>query len=388
MIKAINSSRYDEIIDKITVRIGYYEKCLEYNKYILNLANGDSITLTLPKNHIPHLLGVYTDKLKAAGIVRNNVSTYNVLKKLINSDITFISMKNSKFDVNTLFSEYVDEKIETFIDTLKVRYGDIYCIIKYSSDRTYTTGEEKENSDYFIIRKHDKKYSALGIVKSDKENTKEYLPVTSRLFNNYEELKEFLSKVAKNQEITYPVNYRIENYDKSFSSKGFATLEEKVQLNKTLKEIADNFGAIPSTNRDFMATIDRLLNNRQKSNNYTSILTLIRDAIIQNNIIDIEEVRQILDENEIPSELQSLIDSCNDLMCSNHYNSTSIDTSYSSIQNENITLKEKLEAMKKELLELKSKNASLENENIVLKESNESTSKKLKVLTDAFESIR
>ena len=232
MMQIVNSSRYDEIIEKIKDCLRGYEAIVKDNKVYLLLANGDTINLSFPKNHIPHLLGVYIDKLRTANIVKTSISSYDVLTKMVNGDLSYYGVQhtNNNFDFSTLFSDYIDAKIEIFNDAIKVRTDDIYCIIKYDSERTYTTGEEKENSDYFIIRRIGKKFSALGIAKSDERNS--YVPVTSRLYNNYDELKEFLSKVAKNQEITYPVSFNIENYYTGFNTKGFAKLEDKLEVNK------------------------------------------------------------------------------------------------------------------------------------------------------------
>ncbi len=89
MSQTISINRYNEIIEKINELIKYYEKALENNKYSIKLANGDNINLTFPRNHIAHLLGVHTDKLKTAGIVSNN-SSYTILKKLANNNLTYI----------------------------------------------------------------------------------------------------------------------------------------------------------------------------------------------------------------------------------------------------------------------------------------------------------
>lgn len=388
MVQVINSSRYDEIIEKLKSKISYYEFSLEDNKYFLGLANGDYINLTFPRNNIPHLLGIYTDKLKAANIVRGNSSTYDILKKIVNEDLTYMNIKNTNknFDISGLFSEFIDNKIDIFIDILKVRTDDMYCIIKYNDDRTYTTGEERENSDYFIIRKHDKAYSVLGIVKGDNYNN--YVPVTARYYNNYDELREFLNKIAKNQEVTYPYTFRIENYSKEYSRKLNSNLDNKLEFNRNLKDVADKYGAIPSTNKDFITIIEKSLNNKQKVNNNSSILGLIRENIVSGNIIDKEEVREILDDSRIPMELELLIDACNDFICSRATPNKDVNNSYSSIENENTSLKEQLQELRQEVLSLKETKNEIEDENTRLKNENNSNKQKLKVLTTAYEQIK
>ena len=387
MIQTMSSSRYDEIIDKVSKNIQYYEAALEDNKYFLVLANGDMINLTFPRNNLSHILGVHTSKLKTADIVKTT-SSYETLKKLADSDLTYMGIQNTNnsFDISSLFSDYIDAKLEVFSDILKIRTDDMYCVVKYCSERSYTTSEEKENSNYFIIRRINKKYSVLGIVKND--NYTNYVPVTSRLFDNLDDLREFLGKITPNQEVTYPCSLRVDNYNKQYNAKYFTRLEDKLEYNKTLKDLAFRFNAIPSTNRDFLAIIENSLNNRQKINNNSSILNLIKESITSGNLIDKEEVKQRLDDAQIPSELEELIDACNDLTYSNCTNNESVGNSYSSIQNENTSLKQKLEELKKEILQLKEETNRLETENTGLKETNRSNYQKLKILTDAFESIK
>ena len=185
MENKISMNEYEQIIEELRRLIKYYDIGLVDNQYDMILANGDRIYLTFPKGHVAHLLGVYTEKLKKGS---NLEDSYKVLKKLIDSDITYFDLKKmfGEDNVGTIFSNFINRKLETFVDTLKVRTDDIYCVIKYKTDRSYATGENTQNSDYFIVRKHDKKYSALGICKGTGYN--DYIPVTSRLFEDEEEL--------------------------------------------------------------------------------------------------------------------------------------------------------------------------------------------------------
>ena len=70
-----------------------------------------------------------------------------VLKQIISGRITYNFMRNSAFIINNLFSEYIDSKIDTFADNFRVKTDELYAIVKYRTDRSYTSGEEKENSD-------------------------------------------------------------------------------------------------------------------------------------------------------------------------------------------------------------------------------------------------
>ena len=78
MDKIMNKARYDEIIDRLGFLTKYYLNGLQYNKVYMKLSNGDDINLSFPANHIPHLLGVYTEKIKSANIVKNYTPAFDI----------------------------------------------------------------------------------------------------------------------------------------------------------------------------------------------------------------------------------------------------------------------------------------------------------------------
>ena len=387
-MEILSATQYEQLIEKIKKNVQDYELALGNNRFYLGLANGDNINISFPKGRIPHLLGVNTDSLRAANLVRSSLPAYDILKKLTNYDLTYYDMKNRNkgYDVSYLFSDYVVEKNEIFGDVLKLRSDDIYCIIKYLTERTYATGEEKENSDYFIVRKHNGKYSVLGIVKDDGHNN--YVPVTIRSFSTLDELRIFLSRVSRNQEVTYPLLFRCDNYSQEYVRNHYANLDDKYQYSKNLKDISNRYNAIPSTIKDYLFLIDKALNSKQKSNNNSSIIALIRDSISSGYIIDKEEIKERLDGESISEELDQLIDACNDLICSRFQSDESVGASYSSILNENDRVKAENEALRALLLEAQERITSLETQVQTLSEDNNGMVRKLTILTDAYKQIQ
>ena len=386
-MKTINASKYDEIISKLNDKVRYYNNGLEGNRFTLNLANGDYINLTFPENFIAHILGVNIDSMRAAGIVRPNTPAYEVLRRLINSDITYRSMQvaNPNFNIANIFSDYIDEKLDIFIDVLKIRTDDIYCIIKYLPERAYATGEDKENSEYFIIRKHGRRFSALGIIKND--NSSYYVPVTSRLFADYNELGKFLAQISKNQEVTYPYFLTITNVGSGYHAKIAVSLEDKLGFNNNLKDMAKKYNAIPATYSEFPIILDKLLERRNQDSNYAYVLNSLRYSAISGELFNKDSIRDKFKDEIIPEELEQLIDTFNDNICNTSSNET-VQNSISSIQNENVSLKEELEKAKAELLKYKEQVEILECKNSELASELDSSDQKLKVLTDAFESIK
>lgn len=347
-MSTINLQEFEQIVGELKRNIEYYENCLETNKYFLGLANGENLNITFPRNRIPHLLGIQIDKLAAAGIVRMDTPIYEVVKKLINSDITYIGLKNHNFDADNLFSKYVVQKLHVFTDIIKLRTDDLVCIIKYYSDRSYSTGELAQNSDYFIIRKHDENtYSALGI-KKEYENSNNYIPVTARYFENKDELNEFLYTL-KNQEITYPHTFSIQNYFKDYSNKIYSKIENKLNWCRTSKQLSDKFGLVPVNNNDLIIVLEKFLNSIHDKDNSKAIMYYIADCIKNGVIIDKKEIKETKDIAEIPEELEALIDSINDHIYSNSNFEVGSEYSYSSFTNEIEILDKKLNDKEKEL---------------------------------------
>ena len=330
-MKNISVQEFDSIIEALSKNISCYEKCLETNKYFFGLANGENINLTFPRSKVAHLLGIKIEKLVATGIVRMDTPSYDIVQKLINSNISYYMLKNSNFSIDNLFSEFITDKLYIFIDLLKIRTDDLYCIIKYYPDRTYITGEDKHNSDYFIIRRHENNtYSALGI-KKERENSNRYIPVTSRFFANKNQLDDFFS-MLKNQEVTYPHTFAVENPDKAYSHKIYSKYEDKIKWCRTSKLLAEKNKLIPVNNSDTINVLDRLLNYTHEKETRESIIYSLIDSIRSGSLIDKEEIVETK-ETTIPDEIGSLIEAINDNLYSNNSNDVRGEYSYSELTN-------------------------------------------------------
>ena len=79
-----STAKYNEIMEKMDVCFDEYNrKNFDNNKFSLSLANGDYLTVRVPKNSIAHLLGVNIDYLRSKGTVRMNTSAYDALTKIL-----------------------------------------------------------------------------------------------------------------------------------------------------------------------------------------------------------------------------------------------------------------------------------------------------------------
>ena len=388
MTKVIDSIMYDQILDKLVNSCNAYEKLIEGTRYSLWLANGDFLNIRIERGQVPHLLGVNTDLLKIAANTRKNLSAYDLLKKLVDRDITEYTIKQKGISLNSVFSDYIMEKLDGFVTNLKIRTDDIYAIVKYNKERAYTTGQELENSDYFIIRNINRKYYVLGVVGNDADkNFIVYQPVTSRIYEDEESFSKFLHRIMENQEITYANSFKFENYGRDFFPEHPVSLsvEQKLRVLGILNSISQKYKCIPSVSREFAFIMNKLSNSYQKINNNAAIYRALVASMENGTALSAEEITEdICDYSTIGTDLSALINKCNDLVCSKGEN-VKAKESYSAIQQENSNLKAELEEMKKQLEEVKQQNQTLTEEKKNLEEESEKNKEIVKLFDETYE---
>ena len=346
-MKNISLQDFENIVDSIEKNVRYFEKSLEANKYSMNLANGDYINIAIPKKCIGHLLGIKIDDLSVSGIIRKDTSIYEVIRKLINYEITYHSLKSKNFAPERLFSDYIEKKLEIFADIVKIRTDDLEYIIKYSADRTYTISDYAITGDYFIIRKHESEiFSALGLIFDT--DLKKYVPVTSRLFNSREELNQFLSTL-KNQEVTYPTSFTIDNYDQQFHKTFYSYLDSKIIWCKKLKTLSHNFGLIPVNNNDIIFIIEKFMNTNRDNSNNIAVITSILESVKSGSIIEKKYLMELLGIRYMSDEISELIDSINDHLYSNTSMGISPEYSFTELTNQINELEQQNDGYKNEL---------------------------------------
>ena len=240
----ITKTKYDEIIENIKRCLNFYENVgFVNNKYSLKLASGETLNIKFLMNNIPHLLGVNIDYLKTTTKFKPSNNAYENLKYFIDENYMFYRLMNEgKIKANLMFSKNIEKKLECFIDNIRVRTDDMICIIKYDSEKTYQQTEVSDICDYYIIRKtQEGKNLVLGLIKSDQSKYPLYLPVTSRCYDNDEELDKFLTRVAKKQELTYVNILTIDNPNQipvPYYQKFIPKLEEKTKTLEIMTKLS------------------------------------------------------------------------------------------------------------------------------------------------------
>ena len=289
----ITLEKYNQIIEKIQDCVTQYEKMnYSYNQHVLYLASGDSLNIRFLKGNIAHLLGVNIEYLKMSNRFKPDMNTYDCLKYFLENSYTFskIVIDEKKMSFDKMFSPYIENKLDSFIKNIKIRTDDLYFIIKYDSEKTYQLEEQADICDYYIIRTISGEQYVLGLKYNENGLC---LPVTSRKYEDYLEFEKFISRIAKKQEITYPVHVRITNSFQDFKTEFYINLEEKKVLLDKTSRIAKKYDATPSVARDFSYIINNSINGRIKRNEEISILQLLTDSINSKTILDDDTIESI-----------------------------------------------------------------------------------------------
>ncbi len=363
MEKIFTMGQYEEIIEKISTSVEYYNKVYQNgNIYTLYLANGDKIRYSIDKNKIAHLLGVNLDYLVNCGILRKGNSK-ELLDKFIRDGFSMYSKFNSQIlNFSNFFSYHIEDKLDVFKEQLKIPYpNNIYFICKYDKTKNYDTGEiDGYTADYYIVRKlRNEDLILLGLVKNDNNNN--YSVQTSRVIKKSPEQLEELTKFLSKQEVTYATNLYLENYDREISTQQNLFLDEKREYLETIVNICKKTGAKPNTTKAHLYDINGYVNIKNKINNKKLILSQLTDALNQNNVFAISDI--LLDEDlssSLDEETKELVKKCNDLICSFNPDSSNSNQSYSKLEEEKIKLEEQNKDYDEKIKKLEEENKKLQ----------------------------
>ena len=353
----------EEIFLKIKTIINNIEsKSIDNNESLLMLSNGDALQLRMPKNKIAHLLGINTTYLDSLKIFSEEGS-YNLLKALIDNPYKIHNLKKTGIiNYSNLFSDYLKEKIDIFAENMKINVQETLFVCKYSSERSYKVTENNQKYDYIIVRQtNEGKYYVLCLVK-DYNN---YVPMSSQVFESFDEIDEFLQEKITNQEITILRSLSVRNKYNGFLHKSFLIGNEIVKKIEILKNIKIKYNTIIDTTGALEFYLKQSNARYDQDTTNTEVVSKVVESINNNEIVD---TNGIDDPN-----LLKIINAYNDTIAFNYKDKDKdgISTPYSELlANYNklkevlIKLKEKNEELEqnKEILEQENNNLITENE--------------------------
>lgn len=383
-----DKAQYDELVEKIGKCVKYYDKLkFENNKFTLGLANGDQLTARVLKNNIAHLLGVKLDNLKRYNIFKKNMNAYECLNCFIEDSYSFYRLvSQGQLSYDEMFSKNVYEKIDAFSTNINIRTDDIYCIIKYDGEKTYQIEEHAEKCDYYIVRKNNDKYYIMGLIKNE-QTENNYVPVTSRKYDNSSEFDEFMRRIAIKQEITYPYSLNVQNIPEEYNKSFKLSQEDRLKLVNSIATMCNNYNATSGVIKDFTFSLNRQNNDYVVRQNTMTVLRVLAENIKNGNVLDESTITDLCGDIMLPDDVINIINTCNDVLCSSNNNDKAL-TNYSELNDENKSLKKELKEMKEQLTKYQEEINDFKIKNEVLKEENNSYFEKLNILDEAFVKVK
>ncbi len=379
MKKVTNKNEYDQLIEKATECLEWYEKNNFDDKiYNLTLDNGDKLKISFGPGTIAHLLGFNTEYLKSTGVFPKN--SYDILKMICNDSYRLYNMVNhGNLTYDSFISNYAEEKMESFTNVCGINLYDIDFVCKYSKEYSYITGYPQLEADYYIGYRIGDILHVIGFVK----NGGYYYPMTNRYidFKDEEEM-EFLKQLLEKQVITMPVSSNM--YFKkgnSYSNTIYLYDQKKPQKIKTISDYAKEYKAIVDVSVGYGYAIEKLLKQYNSKNTTTPLLSKVFNSIEKRLYINVKEI-----ENEfgtISEDVLELINRYNKSV--NRDVTAALDEHTKNVQEENAHLKnekqkhiEELDELRRELLEAKCMIETLEQENSEYKVREEETVEAMK----------
>lgn len=372
----IDGNKYLDILDSIEDCLNwYFDNTMQSTRYKLFLSNSDRIEIDFGDKTLPHLLGVDTNFLRSTGQYIG--SSASILDDVLeNANFLLSRINDGHIKEEQVFSKHIDKKLANFKNICNLNVFNIEFIVKYESEKSYITGEEKLEGDYYIATKDKINKDKISILGLKRNKNGIYQPMTNMLFEEHtDEYRKFLNKVLKGQTITITqtlVKNVIDDNGNLLQNKYFYDSNQKIGRIKTIKRYAEEYKATVNVSDDCIFYIDKVQNLYDDKNKTIEMIREITEKIGSNSIIDAVELET--KHGDIPNYLLKLIGTHNDSLSKKNSDNkntesyteliTSLKTAKADIEKKDNLIK-KLDDNNKELID---RNQTLEEENSNLKD--------------------
>ena len=350
----------EELFYNIEDIVDYVEKAQIWNNSTkIYLGNNEKINLVIPKDSIPHLLGIDTNYLNSTKIFGCS-NSFELLKKLIEDPYRINKLRNEGIlNYNSLFSSHILKKIECFKENIKINIYETEFVCKYNSTKSYMVTEKSEKFDYIIVKKYsDGKIGVLGLIK----NEYNYVIRSNQIFANYEEFETKMKDVLTNQELTIISGIKISNEDIDYNRNFSLNLETKQQKVRKLLYYKKELDASIDVSGDYIHNVGIL--GTEKNHRYKRVDTI--DYIIK-QIMSGKAINQEVIEDD---NLLKICEAYNNLLCKESVGDSDIQVTYSDAikklkEFEKIieTLNTKISSLEQDKKELEFQNKDLNEQN-------------------------
>lgn len=370
-----NIHEYCDLIEKLDNCLNWYtHKEIAYSRYKIHLSNGETIEVDYDFNSLPHLLGININYLRSTGLY--NGKSIEILEEILeNPNFLYNQFQNGKMGKNNVFSDYIDKKLNNFQNICDINIFNIEFIVKYQSDNSYISGNQKLDGDYYIAYKKDDVISIMGLRKNDDGL---YRPITNLEFNpDSDEYEKFLNQLLTNQSLT-SVQTLLRNFISEDGTierkKFFYNSKDKISRLKTLNRYADKYNASVNTNYDSIFYITKVENLLKEKNKFFDILKEITTLMDKKAFIDATKLENKYDFLE--EDLLSLISTYNNNLNGNSTGDNTSSNSYKDLILELREAKEKIEKQDALIEKLNKNNKTLTENNKILEEENKNYQEK------------
>lgn len=348
-------SELEELFKRINEIIEYIEETGFANRRLkLFLSNGEALNFSLQNKFIPHLLGIDTNYLNSTSIFKSK-SSFDLLKEFTESAYKIHNLSNNGIiNYDCLFSKYILSKVENFKENIMLDTREVEFVCKYDKARTYGTDLIEYDCDYFIFKRlNNEKYGLLSLVNNDGY----YVPMSSQIYNSYDEVMKKLELLTKFQEITLLNGVKLTNITQiDFSKEFHLKLDDKKTKIEKLKVYKNRFNCSIDITSDSTFTMDKFQKNYGDKDEIYRLVEIISKCISEGKIIATSEIGN--------TTLLPIITAFNDFLYSNEYEATeSNGNTYTSLIENLNTFKRRVQELEKENSELSTNYKSLCEEN-------------------------
>ena len=309
-----NLGELGDLYNKIDVIIAYmnisnYEK---RRKQLFLASNGMYLNYSVPKNCVPHLLGINTTYLLSTDLFRST-SSFELLEELIRKGASWLDNKIKLGLINpeVLFSKHIEKKLEIFKENIKCDMNNIEFVVLCDRNKIIETGKDVENYDYIVVSKIYGKYAFLGLVIDERYRV---FPMSNQLYDSLDDLIEKNNFRFEKQDITYITSTISKNMnsDNDYNRSYYLRADDKIiKLNK-LKKYSKMFNSTISVFHDYQYSIlkysefiEGIIDHKGLSNE--ELVTKLNNA--KANVLELLELveklnDQIKNKNEVIDNLE------------------------------------------------------------------------------------
>lgn len=161
-------------------------------------------------------------------------------------------------------------------------------------------------------------------------------------------------------------------------------LAEKERVLNSVINISQKYSATPAVARDYAFTINKFKNVREDKILNLNVLRLLSDCIKSGTPLDSNTIGQICGDSDIPEIISTLIDVCNDSLCTGLISDSG---KHSELETNNQVLNARVDKLESELTEEKQKNHIMELQLNQLLEENTAYKSQLDVYDQAYQKV-